>query len=132
LKVNKMIESEVLDIIKGKRRLGLLADEFRGGRDIRDLMVLLSSDNDQIVEIGAWIAGEIKIDPANAQPLITRLRQLVSHENPSIRSQAIGALFPFHDWTDPATKETLVKLSRDPNKGVRLTAQATLKRMPQK
>lgn len=127
-----MIEREILDIIRDPQRLDLLADEFRQGRDIGDLLALLNSDNGEIVGIGAWIAGESKFDPANAQSLISRLHQLVNHENPSIRFHAIGALFPFLDLANPATKAMLVRLSCDPNEGVRSIAQAALKRMSQK
>jgi HEAT repeat protein len=124
-------EIEILEIIRDAKRLAVLADEYRQRRDVGDLMALLISDNDEIVRIGAWLAGEVKIDTASARPLISRLHQLVSHENPSIRFHAIGALFPFHDWADPGTKEMLVRLSGDPNEGVRLRAEAALKRMPQ-
>ena len=126
-----MTDREILEIIGDPRRVNLLADEFRQGRDIGDLLPLLDSDNQEIVGIGAWIAGEVKIDPANAQPLVSRLHQLVNHESPLIRVHAICALFPFFDIENPATKEMLVNLSDDPNEGVRNTAKAALKRMSQ-
>lgn len=126
-----MTEREILEIIRDPERLALLADEFRGGRDIGDLLALLDSDNEEIVGIGVWIAGEVKIDPTDALLLIPRLHQLVNHEEPSIRFHAIGALFPFLDIENPATKEMLVRLSDDPNEGVRMIAQAALKRLTQ-
>jgi|GEM_PF-1248753 len=127
----KMIEKEVLEIIRDPRRVNLLADEFRQGRDVGDLLPLLDSDNEEMVGIGAWIAGEVKIDPATAQPLVSRLHQLVNHENPLIRVHAIGALFPFFDIWNPASREMLVRLSDDPNEGVRMIAQAALKILTQ-
>jgi HEAT repeat protein len=125
-------ECEILEIVNDADRLGLLADQFRQGRDIGDLMVLLNSKNEEIVRIGVWIAGEVKVDPANAQPLIVRLHQLITHDDPSIRFHAIGALFPYLDLADPAANEMLVRLSRDPNDGVRAIAEAALKRTQQK
>jgi hypothetical protein len=127
-----MIEKEIVGALKDPRRLDLLVDEFRRGRDIRDLLTLLNSKNEEIIGIASWIAGEIRIDPANAQPLISRLHQLVNHETPAIRFNAVGALYPFLDFADPAAKEMLVRLSSDSNEGVRLMAQAALKRMSEK
>ena len=128
----KMIERNTLKIINDPKRLNLLADEFRAGREIGDLLVLLNSENEQVVWVGAWIAGEVIIDPADAQPLISRLHQLVDHENPSIRFKALGALFPFLDVANPAVKEMLVRLSCDPIEGVRLAAQSALMRKSKK
>ena len=60
-----MIEVEIREIIKDPQRLARFADEFRRGREnkIIDLLALLNADNEEIVRIGAWIAGEVKIDP---------------------------------------------------------------------
>ena len=126
-----MIESGILEIIKDSQRLTQLADEFRQGRDIGDLLALLNAEHHDIVTIGAWIAGEITIDPAKAQPFISRLQQLVNHKVPAIRFNAIGAIFPFLDRSDPAAREMLVRLSADSNEGVRRIAQAALTRMSQ-
>jgi hypothetical protein len=128
-----MIEVEIREIIKDPQRLARFADEFRRGREnkIIDLLALLNADNEEIVRIGAWIAGEVKIDPTSAQPLISRLQQLVNHKEPMIRFYTIGALFPFLDWSDPVVREMLVRLSADPNKGVRMSAQAALTRLAQ-
>lgn len=126
-----MNEMDILEDIRDPRRLNLLADQFRQGRDIADLLALLLSESGEIVGAAAWIVGEVDIDPQNARLLIPRLRQLVSHENPSIRFHAIGALFPFLDKADPAIMEMLTPLSADPNEGVRSIAQAALRRISQ-
>ena len=124
-----MTETEILEIIKDSKRLQLLANQFRQKPDASELMVLLNSDNDKIVEVGVWIAGEILVDKANAEPMISRLHQLLSHPNSSIRFHAIGALFPFLDLSNPATREMLTKLSHDSDKAVRLSVEAALKKM---
>ena len=124
-----MTEMQILDMIKDAKRLHSLVNQFRKAPEVSELMVLLNSDNDKIIEVGAYIAEEILIDKANAQPLISRLHQLVSHSNSAIRFHAIGALFPFLDPSDPGTREMLTKLSHDSSKGVRLSAEAALKKM---
>lgn len=124
-----MTETEILEIIKDSKRLHSLANQFRRNPDVSELMVLLNSDNDKIIEVGVWISGEILIDKASAQPVISRLHQLVSHSNSSIRLHAIGALFPFLDRSNPTTLEMLTKLSHDSNRGVRLAVEAVLKKM---
>lgn len=125
---------ETREIINDPRRLALLADEFREGREkkISELLALLNSDDQEIVAAGAWIAGEVKLDPVAAQPVISRLQQLVNHKEPAIRFCAIGALFPFLDGSDPGVREMLVRLRADSNKGVRMAAQAALTRMSQR
>jgi HEAT repeat protein len=125
----KKIEKKILKILKDAKRLNLLADEFRAGRDIDDLLALLNSDNEEIIEVGAWIAGEVSINPTDAGRLVPRLHHLVSHKSPSIRFYAIGALFPFLDAGNGAAKEMLLGLSNDPDKGVRAIACAALKRI---
>jgi hypothetical protein len=131
-----MIESDVIEIINEPNgqgeRLGLLADQFRLGRDIVDLLTLLDSNNVQVVRIGAWIAGEITVDAARAQPLVARLRLLAGHSDASIRFHASGALFSYLDPTDPATKEFWARLSRDPVEGIRIAAEAALRRIERK
>ena len=124
-----MTETQILEIIEDPRRLHSLVNQFRQNPDVSKLMVLLNSENEKIIEVGAWIAGEILIAKVNAQPLISRLHQLASHSNSSIRFQVIGALFPFLDQSDPAILEMLTKLSHDSNKGVRSSAEAVLKKM---
>ena len=125
-----MIESEIREIAKDPQRLALFADEFRQGRDIGDLLALLNADHEEIVRIGTWIAGEVKIDPAEAQPMILRLQQLVNHKEPAVRFHAISALFPLLDGSDPAVREMLDALSTDSNEGVRRIARAALTKMP--
>jgi hypothetical protein len=127
--ITTMTETQILEILKDSKGLYSLANQFRINPDVSELMVLLNSSNDNVVEVGAWISGEILIAKENAQPVVFRLRQLANHSNPSIRFHAIGALFPLLDPADPATREMLIKLSHDSNKGVRLSAEAALKRL---
>jgi len=123
-----MNEMEILEIVKDPDRLNFLADQFRQGRDIGDLVILLNSDSDAVVAAAAWIAGEIDNDLPNAQLLVPCLQQLVKHNNPSIRFHAIGALYPFLNKADPAVKEMFIQLGSDPDEAVRSIAHAALRR----
>jgi HEAT repeat protein len=128
--IKTMSETEILEIIKDSKGFHLLVNQFRRKPDVDEILALLNSDNVAIIEVGAYIAKEVLIDSGNAQSLMSRLRQLVSHQNPSVRSHALAALFPYHDWSNPATRQMLDELSRDPDEGVRLRARAALERMP--
>ncbi len=39
-------------------RLNAIADEFRNGRNVRQILVLLDTDNAEPVSIGAWLLSE--------------------------------------------------------------------------
>jgi hypothetical protein len=127
------IEREVLDAFGDAdckvERLFLLVDEFRGGRDIGDLITLINSNDQVLVEFAAYIAGEIRMDPVKARPLIARLRELVNHDAPVMRFYALGGLFPFLDIADPPTMAMLTKMISDPNAGVSARARAALTRL---
>lgn len=124
-----MIEKDINEMIKNPQRLAALADEFREGRDIGDLLELLDSEDEEIVGIATWIAGEIRIDPEEAESVISRMHRPLDHRDYSIRFHAIGALYPFLDRSASETKAMLTRLSNDPEKGVRMAAQAALKRL---
>ena len=121
-----MNENEIREIIKDPKRVNTLADEFRRGRDVCDLLPLLNSENKEIVGVAAWIVGEVTIDPSKAEPVMSRLHDLLNDADPSVRFLAMGALFPH------ISKETLVTMSSDPNEGVRIRAQSALKRLLEK
>ena len=128
-----MIESEILDIVADKtdsgKRLNALVDQFRHGRNVFDLVTVLSSSNPELVAIGAWILGELPFELYNTDDLISRLRELTNHKDPAVRFSAFGALFPALDRTDTSTQALLRKMCNDPNEGVRRSAEAAASRL---
>jgi len=123
-----MIETELLTIINGTRdrpgELNSLVDQFRNGRDVKDLLSLLQSENNELVRIGAWITAELSFDRYNNPVFIDRLRQLTNHEIPAIRFHALNALFPSLDSSQQETHDLVARLRNDTNKGVRSIADA--------
>lgn len=130
-----MIEQEVLDIVADAsddgQRLNDLVDEFRSGRDIEEINLLLDASDPELVSIGAWILGELRFEVYQRDTIISRLHSLTDHAAPGVRLSALGALFPALDPTQATTKMLLQKLLRDPNEGVRRAAEAAASRLSQ-
>jgi hypothetical protein len=129
----KMIEQEILGIVRDPKdkgeRLNEIANQFRSGRDVDELIILLDSTDSELVSVGAWILAELPLDLYNFDDLISRLHGLVNDENAAVRFHAFGALFPALDWRDDAARTLLAKLRRDPNEGVRRSADAAAARL---
>jgi hypothetical protein len=131
-----MIENEVLEILNGNAELGerlnSLADQFRGKRDLHELFTLLCSSNNDLVRIGAWITSEIAFELYNTPAFIDRLRELTTHHVSAIRCYALGALYPSLDPEKQDTRDLILRLQKDTNEGVRLSAEAAGRRLFQK
>lgn len=128
-----MIETDILEILgdatDGGERLNEIADEFRSGRDVDELLVLLDSDNSELVSTGAWILGELSFELYDSDRFLSRLRELLDHQDPAVRFHALSAVFPALNGQDAATQALLSKLRSDPNKGVRMCAEAAAARL---
>jgi hypothetical protein len=128
-----MIETEVLeaaaDATTGGKRVNEIANQFRRGRDVTDLLALLDSSNAELVSIGAWILGEIDFNLYNDPSFISRLRALIQHANPSVRFHVFGAIYPALNPADPATIALVRKMRTDPDEGVRRSAEAAAARL---
>ena len=128
-----MIAKEILDIVNDSNDdgegLNLIVDQFRSGRPVQDLLQLLESDNQELIGIGAWIAGEMEIDGQAIQLLLPRLQELLNHEVPSIRFQAFNALFPILNPDDDNTRLLIERMCQDANEGVRTVAESAFKRI---
>ncbi len=123
-----MIVEEVTKIIEGTEddgtALNELVDQFRVGRDARELLSLLSSRNDEIVSIGAWFFGELHFDLYRDEVFLKELFRLLEHKDPSVRFNALGAVYPALDCGDPDSIALLTRLKSDENEGVRRAALA--------
>ena len=123
-----MIEQEILAIVADQtdegERLNDVADQFRRGREVHQLVHLLDSENAELVSIGAWILGEIHYESYCDDVFISRLRKLTDHMDSGVRFHALGALFPALRAEDPTARALVRKLLRDPNEGIRRAAEA--------
>lgn len=128
-----MIEREILeagaDGVDGGERVNEIVDQFRRGRDMNDVIVLLDSSNPELVSIGAWIVGELHFEFYNSDTFISRLRKLLDSEDPAIRFHALGAIYPALNPHEAATQALLRRLCNDPNEGVRMAAAAAAARL---
>jgi HEAT repeat protein len=123
-----MIQSDILKIISDEgddgSRLNAIVDEFRGGRDIMQIVNLLDSDNPEVVSIGAWILSELHYQLYNSCVFINRLKELLDHEDPGVRFAALSAIYPAINPLDENMTRLLNKLRNDQDEGVRLSAEA--------
>lgn len=129
-----MIEQEIRAIIHGPldngEGLNAVADQFRRGREVNQLIALLDSSDAELVSAGAWLLGELHLTLYNFDRFVSRLRVLVEHEDPVVRFHAFGALFPALNWGDESSRLLLARLRKDPNEGVRRSAEAAAIRVP--
>ena len=128
-----MIDSEILEITADAsdsgERLNEIVDQFRHGRDMKDIVVLLDSPNAELASIGAWILSEIPFELYGSDSFISRLRKLLDSEDPAVRFHALSAIYPALNARDAATQALLKRLSSDPNEGVRMSAAAAAARL---
>jgi hypothetical protein len=129
-----MIEREILEILEAPPNIGgegfhRITDQFRGGRDVNQIMTLLDSSNPRLVSIGALILGEVSFDLYNSDSFLSRLRELLDHEDSAVRFRALSAIYPALSRHSDDTLVLLRKLRNDPNEGVRAIAEATAARL---
>lgn len=128
-----MLEQEILEVVRGSGdkgdRLNEIADQFRGGRNVKDIVDLLDSTHPELASIGAWILGELPIELYSCDLLVSRLQNLIGHEDPTVRFHAFGALFPILGPEHASTRDLVEKLRNDPNEGVRRIAEAAAARL---
>jgi HEAT repeat protein len=128
-----MIAKEILEIVRDAAddgtRLNEIADQFRSGRDLNEILTLLNSDDPACVSVGAWILGELRFELYDSDEYISRLVELTEHKDPSVRFHALGALFPALERGDATTRTLLKKLCSDENEGVRRSAEAAAARL---
>ena len=128
-----MLEDYVVNIIKsGSNAGGLfndLVDEFRSGRSAFELFPLLDSQNLEVLGLGIWALSELEYERYCFEEIIERLMHLTSHDCPSIRFNALGALYPSLSSESQETRDLLRRLANDSNEGVRMSAEAAAARL---
>lgn len=117
------------DRADGGESLSSLVDEFRRGRDARELLPLLRSKNHQVVAVSAWILSELQDRLYRSEELVSTLWNLTEHEAAMVRFYALGASLPFFNFNDPAARTRLFRLTMDENDGVRMVAEAAMERL---
>jgi hypothetical protein len=106
-----------------------LADRFRSGKDTSEILLLIDSDDNRIVEQGLWLLNELPTDCYDTSHFKQRLCKLVDDSSPLLRWYSFGALFPLLDRKLQSTYELAVKITRDENEGVRMSGEAALKQI---
>ena len=123
-----MRDAELLDILGCGQgagdKLNELADQFRRGREISELTVLLGSESADVVSMAAWVLGELRLEIYDNPPTLTKLRELTAHDDATVRFHALGALFPALRAEDSSTQRLIDRLMADSNEGVRGSAEA--------
>lgn len=123
-----MIVDEIVEILTDDDdapvRLNQLADEFRDGRDIDDLVTLLFNENEEVLRMGTWIASEISFTHYDSKPILEQLWELTAHPNAAVRLYSFNALFPSLSPDDDKSLNLITRLMTDLNEGVKMTAKA--------
>jgi HEAT repeat protein len=129
-----MTSNDLADTIRRSKgngaRLLEIVDEFRHGRNIVDVDMLLFSGDTEIISIGAWMLSELPLELYNSVDIVARLRELLSHDDASVRFNAFSAIFPALDWQRSDSRELLTKLRKDPNHGIRQIADSAANHVP--
>lgn len=102
-----------------------LLDEFFSGYPVEKLNQLLRSDNERIVEAGAWIASELG---QLAKPLIDELGRLLIHPSSSVRFDVLDSVLVAATEEDGPTIALAVQTLDDAERGVRWKAMNFLAR----
>lgn len=101
-----------------------LADQFRGGRTVHDLLPVLDCRDGELVSLGAWVLSEIDVALYDEPGVLARLERLTEHEDPGVRFHAFAALYPVLDPGSTKLQVVIQRLLADPNSGVRGAAEA--------
>jgi hypothetical protein len=123
---------EIIDqITAGSGDSGHLANEllreFQRGYAVEQLRPLLSSADDGVAEIAAWIASELG---ARAEPLLDDLVALLGHPVREVRFDAIGAVAASATGPDSYRAARVLPLLDDTEPAVRWKAMRFLSHAP--
>ena len=100
-----------------------LADAFArseadGGEPLRNLIPLLTHQDERFVALGVWVASEVA-DGERGREFFEEVVALLSHENASIRFEALACASLLVKPNESHVMSRLVELLIDPNKAVR-------------
>lgn len=104
-------------------------DEFRGGRDTRDLMSFLESSNISLIEAALYILKELKSNSYRWNILMDRIWTLTEHEDFQVRFQAICAISPFLSPDSEMTRKLLRRGTEDEGLGIRNLSSRIMNRL---
>ena len=129
------IEQELLELIRRPSAHGTedLVDEFRRGRDIRDLLCLLRSQNRDVLLWALRTVTEVKFNRATADIILPRLEELCEQrarveEAELVRFMSINALLStFADLNgEPGVMEKLTRFAESEDVELSDGARATI------
>ncbi len=97
------------------------SDEFRTGRDIRDLIPVLRHEDPEVVIAGAWIASEV-VDQRRGREIYGDLIALLGHSDPGVRFEAVAAVAQLLEPGEDEIVRSLVNCVVDDDMRVTLRA----------
>lgn len=105
-----------------------LTDEFRSGRNQMELLELLKSNDQSMLDIALYILGEINVSNDKILKLIVdRLFVLSNNEDPGIRYKTLINIASLtEDISHNKLTNIYEKMSRDPDDDIRETANRLL------
>jgi hypothetical protein len=130
-----MINDIVVNILNKKSEpikiemIGDLADEFRAGRNPSELLELLESDDENILNIALYILGEINIASISIlKEIVKKLEILSVHKESQIRYKTLINLASLsHKVNTDKLNNIYKKMSQDSNESISKTAKELLR-----
>lgn len=95
-----------------------LADSYRDGGDLRDLIPLLESADSRLAWVGAWIVSEVA-SSVRGREVFEHLSKLLTHSDPSVRFAVIAGITFLVQSNESHVTKQLFLLAADENAGVR-------------
>ena len=117
---------EIIGIADDGSALNDLADQFRLGRDIKDIIPALSSGDINIILCAIWIVGELPSHIYNNELVLDFIYPLLNNSSAAVRLGALSALFPVFEKSDARALLYLEKLNFDSNEVIRSCAEKAL------
>jgi hypothetical protein len=128
-----MIEDDVIDMMRRQDAdaRAELMDEFRKGRDVRDMLCLLHSKNEQVLWWTLYVVTEVIFDRVSAAAILPRLQELSKGADPKMREWALNALLStLADFGGDASMMAILnRMAEDSDTEVKESANATIARM---
>lgn len=116
--IRTLVESDERSVGKYVNKV---ADEFRRGADLRDLLPLITHSDARFVSVGAWIASEVVVG-TRGREIFEELTDLLLHKDPVVRFEAIKSVSQLVQPDDQIAIGSLIRLSIDDDAGVRRQA----------
>lgn len=124
MSADRLHVQELIDLIsqsndaRASEFVNQLADLYREGGDLVDLIPLLESPDSRLAWVGAWIVSEVA-NGVRGREVFEHLSKLLNHWDPTVRFAVIASVTFLVRTDDSHITKQLLSLISDENAGVR-------------